>query len=183
MQRVSYIRVSAFVCVVGLAGVAGDHRVSAQAVASGASQFEIGAFRHETRTESQTSLELLNTNEFPSKTETVSPPPPTRSSFMAMWPSVRGAKGYLLDASTSSSFDTFVDGYHDLDVGDVTGRAVTGLSRGTTYYYRVRAYDSTVPTGYSKTIAITTEPTTGLTIHPTFDSSITGIQTRPPFRR
>ena len=28
--------------------------------------------------------------------------------------------------------------------------------------------------GYSETIAITTEPTTGLTIHPTFDSSITG---------
>jgi hypothetical protein len=93
---------------------------------------------------------------------------------MATWPSVRGAKRYLLDASTSSSFDTFVDGYHDLDVGDVTGRVVTGLSRGTTYYYRVRAYDATAPTGYSKTVAITTEPTTGLTIQPTFDSSITG---------
>ena len=53
-----------------------------------------------------------------------------------------GAKGYLLDVSTSSSFDSFVDGYHDLDVGDVTGRVVTGLNRGTTYYYRVRAYDA-----------------------------------------
>ena len=59
---------------------------------------------------------------------------------MATWPSVTGAKGYLLDVSTSSSFDSFVDGYHDLDVGDATGRVVTGLSRGTTYYYRVRAY-------------------------------------------
>ena len=143
-------------------------------VASGASQFEIGAVRHETRAESQTSLELPNTNEFPSESETVSPPPPTRSSFMAIWPSVTGAKGYLLDVSTSSSFDSFVDGYHDLDVGDATGRVVTGLSRGTTYYYRVRAYDATAPTGYSETSAITTEPTTGLTIHPTFDSSITG---------
>ena len=174
MRRVSYIRVSAFVCVVGLAGIAGDHRMSAQAAASGPSQFEIGAFRHETRTESQTSLELPNTNEFPSKTETVSPPPPTRSSFMATWPSVPGAKGYLLDVSASRSFDSFVDGYHDLDVGDVTGRVVTELSRGTTYYYRVRAYDATAPTGYSETIAITTEPSTGLTIQPTFDSSITG---------
>ena len=159
MRRVSYIRVSAFVCVVGLAGIAGDHRVSAQAAASGPSQFEIGAFRHETRTESLTSLELPNTNEFPSKTETVSPPPPTRSSFMATWPSVPGAKGYSLDVSQSRSFDSFVDGYHDLDVGDVTGRVVTELSRGTTYYYRVRAYDATAPTGYSETIAITTEPT------------------------
>ena len=175
MGRVSYIRVSAFVCVVlGLVGVAGDHRVSAQTAAPGPSQFEIGAFRHGTRAESQTSLELPNTNEFPLETETVSPPPPTRSSFMATWPSVTGAKGYLLDVSTSSSFDSFVDGYHDLDVGDVTGRVVTGLSRGTTYYYRVRAYNATAPTGYSETSAMTTEPTTGLTIHPTFDSSITG---------
>jgi hypothetical protein len=175
MRRVSYIRISAFVCVVlGLAGIAGEHRVSAQTIASGASQFEIGAVRHETRAESQTSLELPNTNEFPSKSETVSPPPPTRGSFMAVWPSVTGAKGYLLDVSTSSSFDSFVDEYHDLDVGDATGRVVTGLSRGTTYYYRVRAYDATAPTGYSETSAITTAPTTGLTIHPTFDSSITG---------
>ena len=174
MRRVSYIRVSAFVCVVlGVAGVA-DHRVSAQTSAPTASQFEIGTFRHGTRAESQTSSELPNTNEFPSENETVSPPPPTRSSFMATWPSVPGAKGYSLDVSQSSSFDSFVDGYHGLDVGSVTGRGVTGLSRGTTYYYRVRAYGATAPTGYSETIAITTEPTTGLTIHPTFDSSITG---------
>ena len=119
---------------------------------SGASQFEIGSVRHETRAESQTSLELPNTNEFPSESETVSPPPPTRSSFMATWPSVTGAKGYLLDVSTSSSFDSFVDGYHDLDVGDATGRVVTGLSRGTTYYYRVRAYGATAPTSYSETM-------------------------------
>src|SRR4029077_13437958 len=122
---------------------------------------------------SQTSL-LPNTNEFPSEIETVSPPPPTRSSFRATWPSVPGAKGYSLDVSQSSSFDTFVDGCHDLDVGGVTGRVVTGLSRGTTYYYRVRAYGLIAPISYSETIAITTEPTTGLTIHPTFDSSITG---------
>ena len=174
MRRVFYIRVSAFICVVlGLAGVA-DHRVSAHTAAPGAAQFGIGAFRHGTRAESQTSLELPNTNEFPSENETVSPPPPTRSTFMATWPSVPGAKGYSLDVSQSSSFDTFVDGYHDLDVGDVTGRVVTGLSRGTTYYYRVRAYGATASISYSETIAITTEPTTGLTIHPTFDSSITG---------
>jgi hypothetical protein len=175
MRRVSYIRISAFVCVVlGLAGIAGEHRVSAQTIASGASQFEIGAVRHETRAESQSSSELPNANKFPSESETVSPPPPTRSSFMAMWPSVTGARGYLLDVSASSSFDSFVDGYHNLDVSDATGRVVTGLSRGTTYYYRVRAYDATAPTDYSETRAITTAPTTGLTIHPTFDSSITG---------
>src|SRR5882757_6123037 len=175
MRRVSYIRVSAFVCVLlGLAGVAGDHRLSGQTAAPGAAQFEIGAVRHETRAESQTSLELPTTNEFPSENETVSPPPPTRSSFMATWLGVTRAKGYLLDVSTSSSFDSFVDGCHNLDVGDVTGRVVTGLSRGTTYYYRVLGYEAAARFGYSETIAIMTEPSTGLTIHPTFDSSITG---------
>ena len=93
---------------------------------------------------------------------------------MATWPNVSGAKGYLLDVSTSSSFNNFVDGYHDLDVGDATGRVVTGLRQGTTYYYRVRPYDQTAPAGYSETMAATTEATTGLVIHATFDSSIIG---------
>ncbi|HEX9281736.1 MAG TPA: fibronectin type III domain-containing protein [Candidatus Udaeobacter sp.] len=73
----------------------------------------------------------------------------------------------------SSSFDSFVDGYHDLDVGDVTGRVVTGLSRGTRYYYRVRAYDATGAGNYSEIMTATTVPTVGLVIHPTFDGSIT----------
>ena len=171
----SYIRVFAFICVVlGLAGVPGDYSLSGQTAAPGASQFGIGSFRHQTHAELETSLDLPTTNEFPSEIETFLPPPPTRSSFMATWLGVSRAKGYLLDVSTSSSFDSFVDGYHDLDVGNVTGRVVTGLNRGTRYYYRVRAYDATARTGYSETIPITTEPTTGLTIHPTFDSSITG---------
>ena len=92
---------------------------------------------------------------------------------MATWEPVSGATGYLLDVSTSSAFDSYVAGYHDLDVGGATGRVVTGLNRGTTYYYRVRAYDVTGAASYTQTMAMTTAPTTGLTIHPTFDSSIT----------
>jgi hypothetical protein len=92
---------------------------------------------------------------------------------MATWLGVTRVKGYLLDVSTSSSFDSFVDGYHDLDVGAVTGRVVTGLSRGTTYYYRVRAYDAAGAGNYSDVMTATTVPTVGLIIHPTFDSSIT----------
>jgi hypothetical protein len=93
---------------------------------------------------------------------------------MATWDSVSGAKGYLVDVSTSSSFSSYVGGYHDLDVGNVRGRVVTGLSQGTTYYYRVRAYDATGPSGYSDVMSVTTVPTAGLIIQATFDSSITG---------
>ena len=175
MGSASYIRVFGFICVVlGLTGVPGNHSLSGETAAPRASRFGIESFRHQTHAESQPSLELPTTNRSPSEIETFLPPPPTRSCFMATWPGVSGAKGYLLDVSTSSSFDSFVDGYHELDVGNVTERVVTGLNRGTTYYYRVRAYYETALTKYSETIPITTEPTTGLTIHPTFDNSITG---------
>src|SRR5438876_4032590 len=175
MRRRLLRKASALVYVaLALGGVAGDCNLSGQTRALTASPFEVGAGLHETRALWQNSLQLPNASEVAPENEIVPPPPPTRSSFMATWPNVNGAKGYLLDVSTSNSFNSFVGGYHDVDVGAATGRVVTGLNRGTTYYYRVRAYDATAPIGSSETNAISTEPTTGLTIHPTFDSSITG---------
>ncbi|HMF45164.1 MAG TPA: fibronectin type III domain-containing protein, partial [Candidatus Udaeobacter sp.] len=92
---------------------------------------------------------------------------------MATWDRVSGAKGYLLDVSTTNSFTTYLDGYRELDIGDVAGRLVTGLNRGTTYYYRVRPYNAAGAGNYSVVKTATTVPTVGLVIHPTFDSSIT----------
>src|SRR4029077_18630481 len=100
------------------------------------------------------------------------PAPVTRSSFMARWKSVPGASGYRLDVSTSQAFDTFVEGYQDVDIGNATGRVVTGLRRGATYYYRVRAYNDSGSSASSAATNGGTEPSTGLTINPTFDSSI-----------
>jgi FG-GAP-like repeat len=141
--------------------------------ASGSPAFEVGVATHETRTESQTAPEVPSSTEMPAQGE-IEIPAPTRSTFMASWSSVKGALGYLLDVSTSDSFSSYVDDYHDLDVGNETARVVTGLNRGTTYYYRVRAYGATGPGDYSGVMRSTTEPTTGLNINPTFDSSITG---------
>ena len=47
-----------------------------------------------------------------------------------------------MDVSTSSSFGTFVPGFQNFDVGNVTSRSVTGLTPKTDYFYRVRAYNS-----------------------------------------
>lgn len=59
--------------------------------------------------------------------------------FDANWTAVAGATNYRLDVSTSPTFATFVPGYNDLSVGNVTTFNVTGLASLTTYYYRVRA--------------------------------------------
>lgn len=50
----------------------------------------------------------------------------------------------------------YVPGYQNLDVGDVTTVAVTGLTESVTYYCRVRAYHSTSNSPYSETTNATT---------------------------
>src|SRR5260370_13336729 len=107
--------------------------------------FQPGAATHETRADPEAALRFPNANQIAPEIELVSSAPPTRSSFMATWDNVTGATGYLLDVSTSSTFSSYVEGYHDWDVGNGTGRVVTGLNSDTTYYYRVRPYTVTVP--------------------------------------
>ncbi|QKG55050.1 LamG-like jellyroll fold domain-containing protein [Hymenobacter sp. BRD67] len=72
----------------------------------------------------------------------------TASSFTANWtPPAIGTvdNGYRLDVSTSSTFASSITG-SPFTVSSGTSQAVTGLSAGTTYYYRVRA-DKTSVTG------------------------------------
>ena len=138
-------------------------------------EFTANAGIHTTRADPESARDLQNTRQIPAQTEGGPPqiPPPTRSTFMAGWDKVSGAIGYRLDVSTDRSFSSYVNGYRDLDVGNVTGWVVTGLSQGTSYYYRVRAYDATGTSSSSDVLTASTTASIGLIIHATFDSSIT----------
>jgi Chitobiase/beta-hexosaminidase C-terminal domain len=98
----------------------------------------------------------------------------TRRGFIAGWKSIPGASGYRIDVSTDASFASYVMGYKNLDVGNSTSRAVTGLRPGTTYYYRVQAYGPAGQVIYSNVMSAATQTGAGLMINATFDSSITG---------
>src|SRR6516165_1924626 len=122
MGRKFRIKLSAFVCVfLGLV-VDAAIRLSGQTAAPEADRFQPGSGVHETRVQPESLLQFLYTNEISPQPEPVSPPAPTRSTFMATWERVSGARGYLLDVSTNSSFTTYLDGYRESDIGDATGR-------------------------------------------------------------
>jgi autonomous glycyl radical cofactor GrcA len=82
----------------------------------------------------------------------------TSSGFIAHWNAATGATGYRLDISTSSTFASYLAGYNNLDLGNVTSRSVTGLSANTTYYYRVRAYNTGGTSANSNVITVATLP-------------------------
>ncbi len=79
------------------------------------------------------------------------------TSFSANWGTSTGATGYRLDVATDSGFGSFVTGYSNLDVGNVLTYSVSSnISPNTTYYYRVRAYNTGGTSGSSNTISLTT---------------------------
>lgn len=87
----------------------------------------------------------------------------TASSFTANWAATAGATSYRLDVSTDVNFSSFVTNYNNATVGG-TSASVTGLSPGTTYYYRVRAVNSaSVVSANSSSISALTIPASPVT--------------------
>ncbi|UWY27431.1 T9SS sorting signal type C domain-containing protein [Flavobacterium sp. TR2] len=76
----------------------------------------------------------------------------TCSEITANWEASASATKYYLDVATDINFTNFVAGYDNLDVGNVLSKKVTGLTNGTTYYYRVYAQNDNVLSPRSNTI-------------------------------
>jgi len=107
-----------------------------------------------------------NSNVITVTTLPYSPSPPNASAatnisqtfFDANWDASTGADGYYLDVATDNGFTSFVSGFSNLDVGNVTTYNVTSLSSATDYYYRLRAYNTGGTSGNSNVITVTTLP-------------------------
>lgn len=87
----------------------------------------------------------------------------TLTSFDAHWNSASGATGYYLDVVTEPYFNTYVPGFQNLNVGNVTTYTVSGLSSSKTYFYRVRAYNTGATSLNSNVINVTTLATEPVT--------------------
>lgn len=84
----------------------------------------------------------------------------TTSSITANWVTSATATGYFIDVATNNTFGaSILSGYNNLSVGNVLTYNVTGLSSGTTYYYRVRASNAC---GTSSTFGVQTYATLSL---------------------
>ena len=95
----------------------------------------------------------------------------TCSSFTANWSPVTNATNYLLDVSTNSGFTAGNFILNNVNIGLVTSYNITtGLTAGTTYFYRVRANN-----GCNNTTSASSENQTVTIVNPTVTISGTNV--------
>ncbi|NTW31104.1 MAG: DUF2341 domain-containing protein [Bacteroidetes bacterium] len=98
----------------------------------------------------------ITVNPLPAITVTNSGTGATQTQITANWNLASNATGYYLDVATDIVFTGILTNYNNLNVSNITTYNVTNLSCGTTYYYRVRAYNSCGASANSNTITYST---------------------------
>jgi hypothetical protein len=83
----------------------------------------------------------------------------TDTSFTATWSAVAGATGYRVDVSQDSTFGSFLQGYENRDAGTTTSLAISGLTGGQRYFYRVRAVTASGTSANSNVVGVTLRTT------------------------
>ena len=114
--------------------------------------------------------------------------------FTATWGSVANAIGYYFDLSTNEDFTSYLPGYQSrLIAASQCSCPVAGLSNVGTYFYRVRAQDSTGTSNYSNVIRVVVAeqipPVLSITSQPESRSAIlnraaffsVSVEGSPPF--
>ncbi len=77
----------------------------------------------------------------------------TQAAFTIAWSDVTGSDGYLLDISTSSTFDVYVDGFEGATITS-NSTTISNLTSGDTYYCRLKAYNESGQSGYSEVLEV-----------------------------
>ncbi|MBP5535598.1 MAG: hypothetical protein J6X62_02270, partial [Bacteroidales bacterium] len=106
----------------------------------------------------------------------------TRLQFQ--WNNSRGSKGYILELDTAADFSSphlrrFTTTVDSSNTADYYYRIVYNMRYGTTYYWRVRAYNRTDTSGWS---AVRTLTTTDQVILNSPNDNLTGAYTRQQFQ-
>jgi Fibronectin type III domain len=90
----------------------------------------------------------------------------TQTTGTITWTAVASATNYSLDVSTTNSFASFVTGFQDLLIGNVTTYQIAGLNPATQYFVRLTAINPGGESANSNTVNFLTIPATptGLTV-------------------
>jgi Zn-dependent metalloprotease len=78
------------------------------------------------------------------------------TSFQANWNLVANSTSYYIDVATDASFTSMVNGFNNLNVGNVNAYSINGLSCNSSYYYRVRSTNGNCSSGNSNYILVAT---------------------------